>query len=91
MPKVCDLTDSRVRRALGFTLRDVIEEDWRSLQKAGIESWTQAIGRGCYRAGFSGLVVPSAQRKGGRNIVLFPDIVAKTGKITILGEDQLPR
>ena len=89
--RVFDVTSSRVRKTLGFMLQDLIEEDWRSLQKAGVESWTQAIGRGCYLAGFEGLFVPSARRRGGKNIVLFPDKVAKTGRIKILGEDQLPK
>lgn len=91
LTKVFDLTHLRVRKALGFTLQDLTDEDWRSLQKAGVESWTQAIGRGCHRTGFEGLIVPSARRRRGKNIVLFPDKVAKTGKIKILGEDQLPK
>lgn len=91
LAKVLELTDATVRKSIGFTLRDLVEEDWRALQKAGEESWTQAIGRGCYLAGFDGLIVPSARHNGGRNIVLFPDNIARTGKIEILGEDQLPK
>ncbi len=35
LTKVFDLTDSTVRKSIGFTLRDLVEEDWRALQKMG--------------------------------------------------------
>jgi len=57
---VLDLTDEAIRRKIGFTLTDLREEDWRAIQAAGDESWTQAIGRGCRSAGFEAILVPSA-------------------------------
>ena len=41
--------------------------------------------------GFEGLIVPSARRKVGKNIVIFPSRLAKIGKIEVLGVDQLPK
>ena len=86
---VMDLTDSAVRRRLGFTVRELVEEDWRSLQHSGVESWTQAIGRGCFLAGFESMVVPSARNHGGKNIVLFPKNLHKSSKLEILGASEL--
>jgi len=91
LTKVLDLTDATVRKRIGFTQRELVEEDWRSLQKAGEEAWTQAVGRGCYLANFEDLIVPSARRKVGKNIVIFPIRLAKIGKIEVLGVDQLPK
>lgn len=84
---VLDLTDAKLRKSIGFTLRDLVEEDWEALQKMGEESWTQAIGRGGYVAEFQGLIVPSARNPGGKNIVIFPTRLAKAGKIVPLGVD----
>jgi RES domain-containing protein len=44
--RLLDLTDARIRRRLGFTLGELTGEDWHSIQSAGGESWTQAIGEG---------------------------------------------
>ncbi|EMI20261.1 hypothetical protein RMSM_02813 [Rhodopirellula maiorica SM1] len=72
-----------------------MDEDWRSIQSGGEESWTQAIGRGCYVGGFEGLIVPSARNPssgndGGKNIVIFPENLSNGSKIEILAADQLP-
>jgi len=89
--KVLDLTDAKVRSQIGFTLKELVEEDWKAIQADGDESWTPAIGRGCHDAGFEGLIVPSAQNEDGKNIVIFPKKLAKTSKIRVLGADQLPK
>lgn len=88
--KVLDLTDKRVSAKLGFTIGELIEEDWKAIQIGGVESWTQAIGRGCSVSGLEGLIAPSAQSVDGKNIVIFPKRLAKTSRIEILGADQLP-
>jgi RES domain-containing protein len=88
---VLDLTDASIRRRLGFTLAELLDEDWQGIQDEGDESWTQAIGRGVYVAGFEGLLAPSARdRPNGENIVVFPDNLRPGSRIEILGEDELP-
>ena len=87
---VLDLTDLSILDKLGYTLNELIEEDWKELQNAGEESWTQVIGRGCCQAGFEAIIVPSARRTEGKNIVLFPDELAETSTIEILGSEELP-
>jgi RES domain-containing protein len=91
LQSLLDLTDANIRRRLGFTLADLLDEDWRGIQDEGDESWTQAIGRGAFAAGFEGLLAPSAQdRPRGRTIVVFPANLRVGSTINILGEDELP-
>ncbi len=90
LSKLLDVTDTSILAQLGFTRKELLQEDWRALQREGEESWTQAIGRGAFLAGFEGVLVPSAQHKKGKNIVLFPGNFTKTSQIEILGSDQLP-
>ena len=88
--RLLDLTDARVRRRLGFRLDELMEEDWHSIQCAGDESWTQAIGRGCRSAGFEGLIVHSARNRRGKNVVAFPDKLDKGSVIELLAKEELP-
>ena len=85
-----DLTDASVRRKLGFSLTELLEEDWQAIQDQGEESWTQAIGRGAYRSGFQGLLVPSARARQGQNVVIYPDAIVTPSYIKLIAEDDLP-
>jgi len=87
---VLDLTDSRIRRPLGFTVADLVEEDWAGIQQAGEESWTQAIGRGAAIAGFEGLLVPAARHAPGRNVVIFPQKLRRGSAVKAIAADDLP-
>lgn len=87
-----DLTSRSVLKRLGFTTGDLISEDWRAIQSSGEESWTQAIGRGCFLAGFEGMLVHSAHNAPkGRNLVYFPENLKKISSVELLGKDQLPK
>jgi len=87
---VLDLTDGRVRRSLGFTLNELVTEDWAAIQRSGQEAWTQAIGRGAAIAGFDGLLVPSARRPQGRNVVIFPRNLRSGSKVEAMAKEELP-
>jgi RES domain-containing protein len=89
--KVLKLTDAKVCSKIGFSLSELVNEDWKAIQSAGEEAWTQAIGRGCQLAGFEALIVPSARHKVGKNIVVFPQNLSKTSEIKILSADELPK
>ena len=91
LSKILDLTDAKIRRQLGFTLKDLVTEDWRAIQDRGQESWTQTIGRCAKQAGFDGMIVPSARTKDGHNIVIFHDATTKNVKIKILAPHKLPK
>ena len=88
--RVLDLTDSPIRRKIGFTLTELLDEDWEAIQARGKESWTQAIGRGSRQAGFEAILVPSARHRGGRNIVIFPDRLAAGSSLELLAPGDLP-
>jgi RES domain-containing protein len=88
---VLDLTERGIRRRIGFTLEELVEEDWLCIQEEGDESWTQAIGRGAHAAGFEGLLTPSARdRPQGKNLIIFPDRLRIGSFIEIQGKDELP-
>ena len=88
--KVLDLTDAKVQTKIGFTSKELVEEDWETIQASGEESWTQAIGRGCLSAGFGAILVPSARNAKGKNIVIFTANMTGGG-ISILAPEKLPK
>ncbi len=90
LDKVLDLVDAKVCSKLGFTKKELVEEDWKAIQAGGEESWTQAIGRGARMAGFQALIVPSARHKPGKNIVVFEENLGEGVDIVIFAADQLP-
>ena len=79
-----------MRRKLGFRLNELTEEEWHTIQVAGEESWTQAIGRGCRWAGFEGLIAPSARNRLGKNVVTFPDKLGEGSRIELMAKEKLP-
>ncbi|MCE2800586.1 MAG: RES domain-containing protein [Planctomycetaceae bacterium] len=87
--KILDITNPSIRRVLGFSLEELVNEDWRGIQTGGDESWTQAIGRGCVRSGFEGILVPSARNARGKNMVLFPQNFTAACKLQIIAANDL--
>ncbi len=61
---------------MNVTPADLGAEDWRKLQAAGKESFTQAIGRAVAAAGGSGLLSRSAAVPRGVNVAIFPGACA---------------
>lgn len=91
LQNVLDLSEKNIRRAIGFTVSELVDEDWLAIQQEGDESWTQAIGRGAFEARFEGLLVPSARdRPRGINLVVFPTNLRPGSKIDIIGKEDLP-
>ena len=88
--RLFDLTDGRIRRIIGFSLNDLMQEDWHTIQIGGEESWTQVIGRGAKLAGFEGLLTISVSHRPGKNIVIFPDNLDPTGIVELMSEEELP-
>jgi RES domain-containing protein len=71
LSQLLELTDGAVRQRLRVSLNRMITEDWETENRGGRESLTQAIGRAACEVKLEGLLVPSAQRAGGSNIVVF--------------------
>jgi len=90
LTKVVDLNEGRLRQRLGVSLGRLLNEDWRRINDAGTEAATQAIGRAAYEAGFQGIVVPSAAKRSGANIVVFPDRLGVEGLLELVKVDELP-
>ena len=67
-----DMTDSKVRKQLGVSLENITGD---------LYPLTHRVGDMAYANGYNGLIVPSARREGGVNIVIFnPDDVTITYK-----------
>ena len=69
---VVDLTLPTTLAALNVKEVDLMACDWDAEQNAGREPVTQAIARAAFEQLAEGLVVHSARRPGGLNIVYFP-------------------
>jgi RES domain-containing protein len=92
LARVLDLTDGTVRRILGVSRRRLVDEPWRENQKMGREALTQAIGRLAFDAEWEGLLVPSAARRGGINLIVFPaNVDAPASWLRIINKAELPR
>jgi RES domain-containing protein len=85
LARMLDLTAPATRRGLAVTLAELGAEDWRKLQAAGKESFTQAIGRAVAAAGGSGLLSPSAAVKQGVNAAIFPGSCAAGQLVVVEG------
>lgn len=85
---VLDLSDQQIRRRLGVTLQD-LAQPWWLVQEAGDEALTQAIGRAAYDAGFEGVRLLSARRKGGMNLDVFPNKLRAGSSVKVSGEEDL--
>lgn len=75
--------DAGVQSRLGLS-GDQLREDWRRIQDAGQEAISQAVGRAAWTLGLEGLMVPSACRADGVNLVVFPDFIPPD-RMKILG------
>jgi RES domain-containing protein len=86
--RLLDLTVAALRRRLKLS-RAALTVDWEASQRCGNESYTQAIGRLAYELDVQGLLVPSARVKGAKNLIAFPDALAK-GSLRIQNVKKLP-
>lgn len=87
---VVDLTSAATLRALKVTRKDILNCDWDAEQKAGREPVTQAIARAAFENLAEGLVVPSARRARGVNIVYYPTHRRDGTVIHTLDEAAIP-
>ncbi len=88
---VLDLAEGKRRSALRLSERRMLDEPWREEQKAGREALTQALGRLARELGWEGLLVPSAARRGGMNLIIFPANVSGRSSLEIINVGDLPR
>jgi RES domain-containing protein len=91
LQRTLNLKDGKTRRLLGVSEKRILDESWRNKQANGREALTQAIARLAYAKNWEGLLVPSAARKGGVNLIVFPaNIQAPKSWLAIINREELP-
>ena len=85
-----DLTIATNRRKLAVSLDDLLKEPWAEKQQRGRTALTQLIAIEAAAADFEGILTFSAQNRGGRNIVIFPDSLHLQSFVRPLSPDELP-
>jgi len=85
-----DLSDEPVRSQLTITMAN-LAEPWWPVQETGHEALTQALGRAAYEAGFEAILLPSARRKGGFNLNVFPEKLRAGSAVRVIEEQDLER
>jgi RES domain-containing protein len=86
---VLDLRAGEIRQRLQFSERHMLGLDWRKELEAGRQPVSQTIGQAAYEVGFEGLIVPSAARPKGHNLLVFPNKLRQSSKIAILNPEHL--
>jgi RES domain-containing protein len=89
--RVLDLTNGKIRSALRVSERRILDEPWRDEQNAGREALTQALGRIGHELGWEAFLVPSAARREGLNLIIFPANLARRSLLEIINVGELPR
>src|SRR4051794_26356309 len=89
--RVLDLTGGPTRSTLRVSERRMLREPWRAAQQAGREALTQALGRLAHDLGWEALLVRSAARRGGVNLIVFPENLSRRSSLEIINVGELPR
>lgn len=88
LERVADLT--KLEDHLSWPgIDELLAENWEALNAAGKETLSQAVGRALHELDFSGLLVPSARDRRGRNLIWFPENLGGSEQVRIVGEDEL--
>ena len=88
--RALDLTNGAPRSALRVSERRMLREPWREEQAAGREALTQALGRLAHELGWEALIVPSAARRRGVNLIILPENLAHRDALEIVNVGELP-
>lgn len=91
LQSVLDFASPRAAATLGLDYAALANESWQSLQDAGEEATTQALGRICFELQLEAILVPSLRKVDGKNIVLFPGRRLRGSSWKIQGARDLPR
>lgn len=87
---VLDLTTGRLRQRLGLSWQRMRTEPWWKRNDQDDEAVTQAVGRLAWEMGLEALLVPSATRKQGKNMVYFPDNRHPKSRLEIIHPEDVP-
>jgi len=90
LQRVLNLLD-QAALAVELGLPEILAEDWHQANDGGGESLGQALGRAGHHLGIEALLVPSAQVKGGGNIVVFPECLRSLSRMQVIGDEELDK
>lgn len=90
LARVLDLTDGATRSSLRVSERRMLDEPWRREQAAGREALTQCLGRLSQELVWEALLVPSAARRAGENLIIFPANLSRRSTVEIVNVGDLP-
>jgi RES domain-containing protein len=79
--RTISLADPRVPAAMDVRLDELLACDWKAEQRSGREAISQAVGRAIRAAGFEALFAPSAQRREGLCLAVFPDAMLAESRL----------
>lgn len=88
---ILDLTDEAILECLELSRRRLARCRWRESMDKEREALTQAVGRAAFEQKLEGLLVPSAQKRQGRNLVVFPAQLRPGSSLRIQNVAKLPR
>lgn len=89
LTSVLDLTKGEHRQRLRISERRMLECDWRKELERGAVSLTQMVGQAARESGFEAVLAPSAEDKGGRNIVVFPAKLRTSSELAVLDPEKV--
>lgn len=90
LQRILDLTNDATLTLLRLNTAELIGCDWESEQNADREALTQAVGRAVFENFGEGLLVASARRAGGTNIVYFGSHRLDGTALVTQDEDNVP-
>jgi RES domain-containing protein len=90
LQSVVDLTIPATLKRLHVKKSDLTGCDWEADQLAGREALTQAVARAAFENRVEGLVVPSARRRDGANVIVFPTHLQARSSIVAYDEAGIP-
>lgn len=90
LENVADLTRLE-KHPLLPSIDELLGENWLQINERRAETLGQTFGRALFDLGFSGLLVPSARDRRGRNLIWFPKNLGGSERISIVGDQELER
>jgi filamentous hemagglutinin len=91
LSNVLYLTDRRILRTIGITKTILTTTDWDTEQKNGRVAITQKIGWLAKENGFEAILVPSAAKRNGKNLVIFPENIQASSTCLVIQSEDLPK
>ncbi|MBA2585087.1 MAG: RES family NAD+ phosphorylase [Chthoniobacterales bacterium] len=90
-PRVLDLRVAAIGQTLKFSGKGATTTDWRQENQSDREAATQAWGAAFQQAGFEAVIVPSAAREVGTNVIVFSEALLRGSHFRAAREVRWPK